>query len=146
MTSVLISRRTAIAALGAVAVTTALAEDMPIRLAIKGYDPVGYFTEGRPTMGSSAFEYVWDGVRWQFASAANRDQFRTDPDRYAPRYDGYCALGVALGMKAEVDPQAWTIVDGKLYLNFDQQSRDKWRQNIVANIEQADSKWPSLRR
>jgi hypothetical protein len=114
------------------------------RLAIKGYDPVAYFTEGRPVEGSSEFEEVWNGARWRFATASHRDLFRADPDRYAPQYAGYCAFGVAQGLKLEIDPNSWTIVDGKLHLNYDRKTRDKWRKDQVANVEKADHVWPTL--
>ena len=115
------------------------------RLAIKGYDPVAYFTEKRPVLGSSEFEHVWNDARWRFASAANRDRFRADAERYAPQYAGYCALGIAKGEKFEVDPTVWTIVDGKLYLNFNRQIRDDWRKEQVANIKKADQQWRAMR-
>jgi hypothetical protein len=116
------------------------------RLAIKGYDPVAYFTEGRPVKGRSEFEYVWEDTRWQFASAANRDSFRADPERYAPQYLGHCSLGIALGEKSETDPEAWEIVGGKLYLNFDQKAHGDWQKNKEANINQADANWRALRK
>jgi hypothetical protein len=117
----------------------------PARLAIRGYDPVAYFTEGRPVQGSSELEYVWEETRWQFASAANLDLFRADPERYAPQYLGHCSLGIAQGEKSEVDPFAWEIVDGKLYLNFDQKAHRDWQKDQAANIKQADVNWPALR-
>ena len=91
------------------------------RLSISGYDPVAYFTDGKPVPGKTEFEYVWRDARWRFASAAHRDLFIKDPDHYAPQYDGYCAMGVADAVvfgphKDTIDPEAWAIVDGKLYL------------------------------
>jgi|SRR3954453_4918668 hypothetical protein len=116
------------------------------RLAIRGYDPVAYFTEGRPVKGRSEFEYVWEETRWQFASAANRDLFRADPELYAPQYLGHCSLGIAEGVKSETDPEAWEIVGGKLYLNFDRKAHGDWQKNKEANINQADGNWPALRK
>src|SRR6516225_2459829 len=89
-----------------------------IRLAISGYDPVAYFTDGKPVAGVSQFEHMWHDARWRFASAEHRDAFIQNPSHYAPQYDGYCAMGLAMekGHKATVDPQAWVIVDGKLYV------------------------------
>jgi hypothetical protein len=115
------------------------------RLAIKGYDPVAYFTEGRPTPGLPAFEQVWENARWRFASAANRDRFTADPDRYAPQYGGYCAYGIANGARFEVDPEAWAIVDGKLYLNYSKGTLKDWASDRAANIKRADANWPTLR-
>lgn len=89
------------------------------RLSISGYDPVAYFTDGKPVRGKAEFEHVWRKMRWRFASAEHRDLFIQDPQRYAPQYDGYCALGAAIETAAHkdtVDPEAWAIVDGKLYL------------------------------
>ena len=135
----------ACAALLAVAAAPAWSGDaQKHRLAIKGYDPVAYFTEGRAVQGRPEFELVWNDTRWRFATAAHRDLFRADADRYAPQYAGYCALGVAHGEKYEVDPKMWTIVGGKLYLNFDRQVRDDWRKNKLANIKDADVQWRAL--
>ena len=89
------------------------------KLSISGYDPVAYFTDGRPVQGKAEFEYVWRKLRWRFASGEHRDLFIKDPQRYAPQYDGYCAMGAAdqaAAHKDTVDPEAWAIVDGKLYL------------------------------
>ena len=122
-----------------------LAGDKPARLAIKGYDPVAYFNESRPVKGRSDYESVWEDVRWHFASEVNRDLFRADPERYAPQYLGHCSLGIAEGDKSEVDPEAWAIVDGKLYLNGDLQVHERWEKNRAANINQADANWPALR-
>ena len=87
-------------------------------IAIKGYDPVAYHQDGKPVKGSDEYEYTWKGAKWRFASAEHRDLFEADPDRYAPRYGGYCAWAVSQGYTASVNPQnAWSIVEGKLY-NF----------------------------
>src|SRR6516165_5901506 len=117
------------------------------RLSISGYDPVAYFTDGKPVPGKTEFEYVWHNARWRFASAAHRDLFVKDPERYAPRYDGYCALGVAWQQphKDTVDPNAWLIVDGKLYLTHSVHALDTWRQNAAANIKTADENWSTVR-
>jgi hypothetical protein len=115
------------------------------RLAIKGYDPVAYFTEAKPTPGDPALEHVWQGARWRFASAANRAMFVSDPDRFAPQYAGYCAMGIAMGKKVEVDPDAWTIVDGKLYINYATKIVGEWRNNQAENIAKADVNWSKLR-
>ena len=125
----------------AIASTNPVAAVESTRLGIKGYDPVSYFTDGRPTKGTPGFSYTWQNVTYYFASAQHRDQFAADPDRYAPQFAGYCAYGVAMGMKAEVDPEAWTIINNKLYLNYDKKSREKWRGNVTANISEAEAKW-----
>ena len=94
-------------------------------LAIKGYDPVAYFTPGKPTPGSPDISYEWDGARWQFADAAHRELFQSDPDAYAPQYGGYCALGMTTGNRGETNPEVWAIVDGKLYLNYDKSAHGR---------------------
>lgn len=86
-------------------------------VAIKGYDPVACFTDGRPVPGVPEFHATRGGATRRFATAVHRDLFVADPERYAPQYGGYCACAVAQGTTADIDPAAWTIVDGKLYLN-----------------------------
>jgi len=113
------------------------------RVSISGYDPVAYFADGKPVPGKTEFEYVWHDARWRFANAAHRDLFATDPEHYAPQYDGYCAMGVAdvavFGPhKDTVDPEAWAIVDGKLYLTHTRHTMDRWRPNLAENIKRAD--------
>jgi enamine deaminase RidA (YjgF/YER057c/UK114 family) len=118
------------------------------RIAISGYDPVAYFADGTPVRGASDFEYVWHSARWYFASAAHRDLFISDPEHYAPQYDGFCAMGAAVDKGAHkdtVDPQAWAIVDGKLYLTHTVRALDRWRQNTADNIKRADARWSTVK-
>jgi enamine deaminase RidA (YjgF/YER057c/UK114 family) len=117
------------------------------RLAISGYDPVAYFTDGKPVPGLTEFEFVWHDARWRFASASHRDLFVGDPNRYAPQYDGYCAGGMSSDSphKDTVDPEAWTIVDGKLYLTHTTRSLGRWSQNAVDKIKKADENWPTIK-
>lgn len=115
-------------------------------LAVKGYDVVAYFVEGRPVPGAAAFEAVHDGVRYRFASAANRDRFRQEPQRYAPQYGGFCAYAVSRGYTADTDPLAWKIVDGRLFLNYDRGAQRKWEEDVAGNIRKGDANWPSLQR
>jgi len=112
--------------------------------AIRGYDPVAYFTQRAPVKGSKEFRHEWRGATWYFASAENRDRFAADPDGYAPRYGGYCAYGVALGSAPEIDPRAWSIVDGKLYLNYNLPTRALWEKDIPGYIRKADANWPAV--
>ena len=119
------------------------------RVSISGFDPVAYFTDGKPVPGSSEFEYVWHDARWRFASATHRDLFAKDPEHYAPQYDGYCAMGVADAAvfgphKDTVDPEAWAIVDGKLYLTHTRHTMDRWRPNLAENIKRADANWSAV--
>jgi hypothetical protein len=113
-------------------------------VAIDGYDPVAYFTDGRPIQGDKRFTFDWSGATWRFASAAHRDLFAMEPLKYAPRYGGYCAWAVAQGKTADVDPEAWTIRSGKLYLNYDLEIRAQWLVDPDGNIARADANWPKL--
>ncbi|MFP6741607.1 MAG: YHS domain-containing (seleno)protein [Alphaproteobacteria bacterium] len=113
-------------------------------VAIEGTDPVAYFLEGRAMAGSSDFTYDWKGAEWRFASAANRDAFAAAPDSYAPRYGGYCAWAVSQGSTAGIDPDAWSIVDGALYLNYSDSIQARWSQDIPGNIAKAEANWPDV--
>ena len=114
-------------------------------LAIKGYDPVAYHEKNEPLKGSNEYEFEWKGAKWRFASAAHRDLFASDPEKYAPRYGGYCAWAVSQGYTASVDPEkAWNIVDGKLYLNYNVEIKEKWEMDIPGHIQQADANWPGV--
>ena len=113
-------------------------------LAIRGYDPVAYFTDQRPVKGLPQFNYSWMGATWLFATAANRDQFSADPARYAPQYGGYCSYAVSKGHTASIDPEAWRIVDGKLYLNYSKGVEKTWEEDVPGNIQKADQNWPGL--
>jgi YHS domain-containing protein len=113
-------------------------------LAIKGTDPVAYFTAGEPVAGSAEFTHTWGGATWQFASAENRDQFAADPEKFAPQYGGFCAWAVSQGYTAPIDPEAWKIVDDKLYLNYDKRIQSRWEKDIPGNIEKANTNWPGV--
>ena len=113
-------------------------------LAIDGYDPVAYFVDGKPVEGSKQWSHEWQGATWRFASAANRDRFAAAPEKYAPQYGGYCAWAVAHGYTAGIDPDAWTIHDGKLYLNYDLEIRGKWMQDVPGWVAAGDKNWPRL--
>jgi YHS domain-containing protein len=113
-------------------------------LAIAGTDPVAYFTEGRPVAGRAEHALEWNGATWRFASAEHLAAFRVEPERYAPRYGGYCAWAVAQGYTAKSDPEAWKIVDGKLYLNYDRSVQEQWEQDVPGNVREADANWPGV--
>ena len=114
-------------------------------IAIKGYDPVAYHKDGKPVKGSGEYELTWKDAKWRFASAEHRDLFEADPENYAPRYGGYCAWAVAQGYTASVDPEnAWSIVEDKLYLNYDVEVKGKWEKDIPGNIKKADANWPGV--
>ena len=111
-------------------------------VAIQGTDPVAYFREGKLVRGNSQFQHEWKGAIWHFSSSQNRDLFAGNPEKYAPQYGGYCAYAVSRGYVAPIDPAAWTIVEGKLYLNFSLQVRDVWAKDIPGNIAKANKNWP----
>lgn len=113
-------------------------------VALDGYDPVAYFTDGKPTPGSKEHTVEWNGATWRFATAANRDAFAAEPAKYAPQYGGYCAYAVANGYTADIDPQAWSVVEGKLYLNYDKKVQATWEADRDAMIRNADANWPKL--
>jgi YHS domain-containing protein len=112
--------------------------------AIRGFDPVAYFTENRPVKGSADFTHQWKGATWRFASAENRARFAAEPEKFAPQYGGYCAYAVANNSTASIDPQAWHVVDGKLYLNYSLRVRETWAKDIPGNIRKADANWPAV--
>ena len=113
--------------------------------AINGYDAVAYFMEGKPVKGSDMFTYNWHQANWNFKSKENLNLFMKNPDKYAPQYGGYCAYGVSEGHKAPTDPNAWTIVDGKLYLNYDAKVMGKWRSEKQDRIVKADKNWLTVK-
>lgn len=113
-------------------------------LAVGGYDPVAYFEEGAPVKGSKDFETEYKGATWRFSSADNLAQFQADPDAYAPQYGGYCAWAVSQGYTAHGSPQHWSVVDGKLYLNYNAKVHADWRKDIPGFIVAADANWPAV--
>lgn len=115
-------------------------------LAIKGYDPVAYFTEKRPTAGRSEYAYSWSGALWRFANAKHRDMFARDPERYAPQFGGHCSMALARGKIKDIDPEAWVIVDDKLYLNFSKPVLKTFQDDIKGNIRKAEANWNKLQK
>ena len=118
--------------------------DSPGGFAIKGYDPVAYFVEGRPTPGAREYALMHGGAVWLFANAANRARFADDPQKYTPAYGGYCAYAVSKGYLAPIDPTAWRIVDGKLYLNYNADIQKVWSSDIPGYIGRANANWPKV--
>lgn len=112
--------------------------------AVGGYDPVAYFTQGKPVEGKREFSTKWKGAEWRFATAANLEAFKADPEKYAPQYGGYCSWAVSQGYDASADPEQWSIVDGKLYLNYNADIQKKWSADKAALIKAADKNWPAL--
>jgi len=140
----------ALAAITLFYVTSATAAAPPVYtgivkgVAVGGYDPVAYFSDGKPVKGNNDLTTNYDGATWRFASAANRDAFLADPAKYAPQYGGYCAWAVSQGYTAKGDPQAWTVHDGKLYLNYNKKVRATWAKNIPGNVKKGDANWPTV--
>ena len=112
--------------------------------AVEGYDVVAYFTDGKPMEGSKDHKVKWKGVDWYFASDEHKKLFESDPEKYAPQYGGYCAWAVSQGYTASTVPEAWRIVDGKLYLNYSKGVQKTWEENIPGNITQANKNWPGI--
>jgi YHS domain-containing protein len=113
--------------------------------AISGYDAIGYFKENRPVKGTSEFSVQYKGATWLFVSKANADLFKATPEKYEPQYGGYCAFGCSRGYKAKTSPDAWTIVDGKLYLNYNTDVRDEWNKDRQGYIKKADANWVEVK-
>ena len=113
-------------------------------IAIRGADPVAFFTQGAPTAGSADHALMWNGTTWHFASAENMELFMSNPEAYAPQYGGYCAFALSKGSLASSVPEAWTIHEDKLYLNYSVNVRQVWSEDIPGNIALADGNWPTI--
>ncbi len=113
-------------------------------VAINGYDPVAYHTMNKPVQGSKDHVANWNGVDWYFSSAENQKMFEENPEKYAPQYGGHCAYGAAQGYAVKTEPDAFSVVDGKLYLNYNQGVKTKWMADQSNLIKMADEKWPEL--
>lgn len=129
--------------------TSALAAGVEINasstgLAMQGYDPVAYFTEGAPTKGDWQITTTYDDATYRFASKEHKELFEADPQAYLPAYGGYCAFGAAMGFKFDGDPSYWRIVDDKLYLNLSQSIQQRWEGDIPGFITQADGNWTNI--
>ncbi len=149
---IMLSRRSAIGGLISLVAASTLAatsasmatEDPP--LAIKGYDPVAYFTEGRPAHGLSEFAFEWDEHRYLFASAEDRDLFAADPVRYAPQFANACSMALTRGEIHVADPENWLIADGKLYLFGEPVGPGLFKQDLAGNIDKANQNRPLIQR
>ncbi|CZT37132.1 YHS domain-containing (seleno)protein [Rhizobium sp. 9140] len=114
-------------------------------VAINGYDPVAYFTDHKPVKGSEKYTASYQGATFRFASAAHRNMSTADPAHFVPQYGGYCAFGTAQGHKATTEPQAFTVVGNKLYLNYNDSVLKTWRQDVSGNIAKANANWETVR-
>ena len=153
-----LNRRTALLAAAATLFTAtgALAAEPPINTlktglfggrsdtAINGYDTVAYFTDNKPVKGLDTYVTEWNGAKWKFASQAHLDLFKADPDKYAPQYGGYCAYGVTRDYLVKVEPDQFTVREGKLYLNYDADVQATWKKDPAGYIKAADAKFHAL--
>lgn len=113
-------------------------------LAIRGADPVAFFDGDGPMVAQTDHRLMWRGATWQFASAENQARFEAEPDTFAPQYGGYCAYAASKGYVATSVPEAWTVHEGKLYLNYSVNVRGIWSQDIEGNVARADANWPAI--
>jgi len=113
--------------------------------AIKGYDPVAFFTVGKPVMGKKEYSYEWQGANWYFSSAENLKAFKKESEKFAPQYGGYCAYGTSEGHKAPTETETWTIVNNKLYFNYNKDVQAEWKKDQKTRIEKADKVWPAIK-
>jgi hypothetical protein len=114
------------------------------KVAIRGYDAVAYFTDGKPVQGVPQFESIWQGAHWRFANAEHRELFMSKPEHYAPRFGGYCVMAMTQGETARPDPEAWIIIDGRLYLGAGSDDIDKLKKDPAGNIAKAEAEWNAL--
>ena len=114
-------------------------------IAIHGHDPVAYFVEGKPVIGKPEHRVTVGAATYWFASEANLQTFKADPSKYEPQYGGYCAYGVAQGYKPDIDPAAFRIVDGKLYLNLSPAVQKRWQEDVPGFISRANHNWSALK-
>lgn len=114
-------------------------------LALRGYDPVAYFTDGKPVLGQAKFTASHDGASYRFASAEHRQMFLAEPEKYVPAYGGFCAIGAAYAKKANGDPLVWRIVEGKLYLNVTEGAEKAWLEDVPGNVSRANENWSKIK-
>ena len=154
MRTIMFSRRAALAIFGLAAggmmlAGVAVAATAPIAnqdgVAIKGFDTVAYWTEGKAVKGNPLFKHSWNGAEWQFASAANRDMFAMAPEKYAPEYGGYCAFGMTLARPVQPDPTQWRIVDGRLFFASGEGALSSWIKDMPAAIAKGMENWPKVK-
>jgi len=140
----LVSVAMALAVSGSARAQHTIASSGP-RVALKGYDPVSYFSDGKPEQGSKDFTFAYDDTTYWFKSAEHRNKFASDPEHYAPQFDGYCAVQLSRGRKVEADPEAWTITNGKLYVFSGKRGVPIFREQPAAIAAKASENWPKLR-
>jgi YHS domain-containing protein len=115
-------------------------------VAIKGFDTVAFFTAESAVEGNPQYSFIWNGAKWYFSNAENMEKFRANPEQYAPQFGGYCSWAVSKGYTADGDPNAWKIVDGKLYLNYNQKVKEKWEAEQPKLIEDGRKNWEEFKK
>jgi hypothetical protein len=113
--------------------------------AIDGYDVVAYFTDAKPVKGLKQHALKWNEAIWYFATAEHQALFKANPQQYAPQFGGFCSYGVSKGYKVKIEPEAWDILDGKLYLNYDLDVQKTWRKDRPKYIEKAKVNWAKIK-
>ena len=134
--------------IGALADVRSVAQASPpatVRLGLKGYDPVAYFTLATPTPGLADYEYVYDGVRYRFANARHRDLFKANPEKYAPQFGGSCTMNMSNGVRREADPTVWVISNGNLYVFAGAGGAERFRQDPQVAATKAATNWKNLK-
>ena len=109
--------------------------------AIRGYDPVAYFVEGRPVKGKVELTQRYQGATWYFANEQNRQAFKEDTEKYTPQYGGYCAYAMSKGFLVSTNPEAWTVHNDKLYLNYSLGVRKTWLKDVPGYVKKGDGHW-----
>jgi YHS domain-containing protein len=117
----------------------------PAGKAIKGYDPIAFFKESKAIKGADSLSYRWKEADWLFSSKENLETFKASPEKYAPQYGGYCAYGTAGNHKAPTQTDTWTVINDKLYFNYNAKVKEMWSKDQKALIEKADKNWPDLK-
>jgi YHS domain-containing protein len=111
---------------------------------IKGYDPVAYFTDNKAVEGKNDFQTQMNGTTYYFASKEHKALFDANPEKYLPQFGGYCAYGVSINKTINIDPNAFQIIDGKLYLQYSKDILNKFNQDPTGNLQKAQANWPKL--
>lgn len=117
----------------------------PEGLAIHGYDPVAILKESKTIEGLESLSHTWKGATWRFASRQNLEAFKSDPEKYAPQYGGYCAYGMSRGYKASTEIDTWSIVNNKLYFNYNRDVKKEWEKERDSRIKTADENWKTVK-
>ena len=115
-------------------------------IAVRGFDTVAYFTEQTAVPGNSQYAFIWNGAKWYFSSADNMEKFKAAPETYAPQFGGFCSFAVSKGYTADADPQAWKVVDGKLYLNYNQKVKEMWEAEQEKRIKDGEKNWEEFKK